>query len=303
MTTAAPVASVIVALNPHDNDLRRIFAACDAQQGIAAPYEVLVIDNGARAGVAAACREHAAAHPGTAVVHVACDRRGRAAANNAGIRRARAGHLVFVADDFIPAPTLLRAHLDFQQQLAAPAAGIGPAYFTPACARDPFRRWLEDSGRLFGVPFRTASVQWPGQFFYVGNVSLPRSAFDRVGGFDERFEDDLQDDLEFGLRLAAAGIRTHLLPAAVAWHDHDLTLDERLEAMRRAGRAARRMEARAAGARPWAPIVDQPVAPLAALAAVDRATDPSAQARAEYFRARVDLAFIEGYRAGDPAPP
>jgi GT2 family glycosyltransferase len=296
LSAAIPAASVIVALNPHDNDLGRIFRAFDAQAAVTEPFEVIVVDSGARAGVAQACADHAARNPLTHVRYIAAGGKGRAAANNAGADAARAEFLVFVADDFIPGPTLLRAHLDFQRGLRGPGVAIGPAYFTSECASNPFRRWLEESGRLFGVSFRTAPSQWPQHFFYVGNASMTRALFERVGRFDERFTDDLVDDLEFGLRLAASGVRTHVVVDALAWHDHAVSVEERVEAMRRSGRAARALERRALDVRPWAAIVDQPVEQLRDALRVAPAQGATLQEKADYFRALVDVAFIEGYR-------
>ena len=298
-------ASVVVALNPHDNDPAVVFDAYLHQTLPATSFEVIVADGGTRSGVAQAHAEHLRAFPASPVRLIAAGRPGRAAANNAGARAARSDLLVFVADDFVPAPTLVRAHVEFHRHLRAPAVGVGPAFFTAELREDPFCRWLEDSGRLFGTPFRIAEQRWSREFFYVGNASIARALFERVGAFDEAFRHDLFDDFEFGLRLAATGARTHYLPKAVAWHDHAVTLPERAQAMRRSGVAARHCEARHVAFRPWADAVKQP---LAELAAAVRRTGESALAaateatRGEWYLAQMDLAFAEGYNGAAAAP-
>ena len=288
---SAPAASVIVALNPHDAELRDVLDAYGAQTPGTPRFELLVVDNGSRAAAAKACAEARSRHAALDVRHVPCPRRGRAAANNTGAAEARSDVLVFVADDFVPSPPLVRAHVEFHRCTSNDAVAIGPAYFVPALADDPFRHWLERSGRLFGVPFASAALAWSREFFYVGNASMKRTRFEALGGFDERFGHDLVDDLEFGYRLRDAGARTHLLTRAIAWHDHAVTLDERELAMRRAGAAARLVAQRWTGPLPWSGLVSLPLHELGERVAQAR------QATEAFFEARLDLAFAEGYAA------
>lgn len=291
-------ASVIVALNPHSIDAKDVLDAYQQQTMRSGSFEVIVVDGGTSPGLGDAFAEHAHDCPAAPVQVIAAARPGRAASNNAGVRAARSDLLIFVADDFIPAPTLVRAHVEFHRHLKSPAVGIGPAFFREALRTDPFCRWLEDSGRLFGVPFRIAEQSWPRDFFYVGNASVPRRLFDRVGEFDEVFQHDLFDDFEFGVRLSATGARTHYLPKAVAWHDHPVTLVERAQAMRRCGVAARHCEARHVAIRPWANAVARPIAEY--MAAVRRTEDAdqrgsTSATKSERYLALMDLAFAEGY--------
>lgn len=297
-------ASVIVALNPHEGDIGTILDGYAVQAGMQGRFELIIVDNGTRPGAATRCAEHAVAFPGLRVRCVESPTPGRAAANNAGVRAAEGDLLIFVADDFVPGLTLVRSHVEFHRYLVRPAVGIGPAYFTTGCRTDPFRRWLEESGRLFGVPFRTAAQNWSRDFFYVGNASLARELYQRVGGFDETFEYDLFDDFEFGMRLRVHDVRTHLLPKALAWHDHAVTLAERMTAMRRSGEAACRYEQRWPGVRPWAAIADLPLEALAReVAETRRAGVENVQRRADYFRALMDLAFVQGYHGLASASP
>jgi GT2 family glycosyltransferase len=298
MTAERLEASVIVALNPHSNDAKEVFDAYLQQTMPPESFEVIIVDGGACGGVGSAFAEHIQACPAAPVRLIASARPGRAASNNAGVRAARSDLLVFVADDFIPTPTLVRAHVEFHRHLQSPAVGIGPAFFREALRADPFCRWLEDSGRLFGVPFRIAEQSWPRDFFYVGNASVLRRLFDRVGQFDEVFQHDLFDDFEFSVRLSATGARTHYLPKAVAWHDHPVTLAERARAMRRCGVAALHCEARHVAIRPWAEAVARPVSEYMAVIRraeeADRRGSTSAT-RSELYLALMDLAFTEGY--------
>ncbi|MEO8486135.1 MAG: glycosyltransferase, partial [Betaproteobacteria bacterium] len=254
--TASPTScrvSAIVALNPHRHDLGCVLDGWAVQEA-AGDHEVIVIHDGCRPGVDAEIAGHRARNPRSPVRLVDSADRGRAASNNTGIRASDGSLLLLVADDFVPDRGLVAAHRRFHALLDGPAVGIGPAYFPAAHRADPFCRWLEDTGALFGVAFGTAGVQWRDHLFYVGNASLLRTTFDRVGAFDERFLHDLFDDFEFGQRLRATGIATHFVPRAIAWHDHEVTLDERRIALRRLGEASARYEATGPGPWPWSDV-------------------------------------------------
>jgi len=160
---------------------------------------------------------------------------GRAAANNAGVRASRGELILFVADDFRPSPGLVAAHRRFHAFAPPSAVGIGAAFFDDADRHDVFRRWMEDGGLGFGVAFPVAGIDWRDDYFYVGNASLRRATFERIGPFDERYRYDLFDDFEFSLRLRAAGLRTRFVPRAIAWHDHDYSIEERVIATTRLG--------------------------------------------------------------------
>jgi GT2 family glycosyltransferase len=297
--TPRPDASIVVALNPHDNDPERIFRAYLRQVARLHSFEVIMVNGGARDAAADVFARHRRAVPDTSVRLIEIEKQGRAAANNAGAQAARADLLVFVADDFIPSTTLVGAHVEFHRDLAGtPAVGIGPAFFTDELRDDPFRCWLEDTGHLFGVPFRFAEPNWPTGFFYAGNASLTRALFDRQGGFDETFRYDLGDDFEFSLRLRRAGVLSHLLPKAVAWHDHALTLAERIEALRRSGEAARSIGYRHGAVSEWQAIIGQPLSDVIAFARQAEERERAASTpdtRAGCYKALLDLAFAQGY--------
>lgn len=290
--------SVIVALNPHHNDLAVVFDAYFGQTADSASFEVIVVNGGARDHVDRVYDEHRRRFPRTPVRLLNVDGNGRAAANNAGAQSSRSDLLLFVGDDFIPAATLVRAHIELHRNLLrGTGVGIGPSFFPDALRLDPFRCWLEDSGQLFGVPFRLAAAHWPRKFFYAGNASIDRELVDRVGGFDAALH-DTGDDFEFGLRLSPTGACSHFLPKAVAWHDHPVTLPERLEAHRRSGECARNIIARHGEIAQWSKFLAQPLADFAAAAleAEDgHRTAPSPVSRIARYEALLELAFAEGY--------
>ena len=100
-------------------------------------------------------------------------------------------------------------------------------------------RWLESGGPQFSFGDLTPGEPAPAHtHFYTSNVSLKRELFLEVGGFDERFRYAAVEDIEFGVRLAEAGIELVYDPTLVVLHDHPTTLAQSLERMVRVGRSA-----------------------------------------------------------------
>ncbi|HYU56867.1 MAG TPA: glycosyltransferase [Actinomycetota bacterium] len=225
---------------------------------------------------------------------------GRAAAVNRGLAETTAPLVVLVGNDFVPQHGWLAAHLDLHRRRPEPhVAGIGPALFPAELRTSPFLRWLEDSGRLFGVSFTRPDLPLLGLFFYGANTSLKRGFLERAGAFSEAFPGEAWDDYDVGERLFAAGMEVTYLPDAVCLHEHRITVVARREQMRRAGTAAAIMERVRALPAPWNELVRVEPGRLRRSEWKRRlwaALTRSARARAAYYRALTDRAFVDGYR-------
>jgi GT2 family glycosyltransferase len=229
---------------------------------------------------------------------------GRAGALNRGIRAARGEIVLLLADDFIPSPQLVEEHLalhvsDPRENLA----GIGPGLFTEHVRRDPFPRWLEDSGELFGVSFTTGPYPEIEGFFYSANSSLKRRFLLGDNLFDERITPfDAWDDYELGRRLFARGLEIQYLPAASAIHDHDLSFRERREMSRKAGAAAAVYDEIYAPPHAWTTDIDPSTSTLAlalgaASARARHIVGRHTRDRDAYYRQALEREFVRGYRS------
>jgi GT2 family glycosyltransferase len=227
-------ASVIVWLTGHDK-LPEILDALENQSANPDGFEVVVVNTGRvlSAEEAEALRRHRRYRMTAIDVEG-----GRAAAWNRAVAGARGDVVMLLAGDFVPVSEFVAAHLQLHSDdTARELVGIGPARFPEHVRRHRFARWIEDSGHLFGVPFSRLVGELPTSWFYCANASLKRPFLLESGGFDERFPHEAGDDYELGLRLAARGMRSALVPAALTFHDHSLTLSERRGVMRQAGQA------------------------------------------------------------------
>jgi len=295
---SAPRISVIGFCDPSHINHGALFIDHLARQDLPlAEFELIIADDQHCADFRAATSARAAQSPELAFRYIDVERPGRAAAINAGVALARAPVIAILADDAMAAPAALAAHLAFHDANPDPlAVSIGPMLFADALREDGFRRWLEDSGSLFGMSLRRQFTRWTPDFFYCGNCAMKRTLFDRIGGFDERFTWITWDDFEFGQRLVAAGGYTQYVSAAIAWHEHRVTLPERLQSMRTGGHAACLHERLGAPARPWSVMLDAARARRGETLADDDETLPLSE-RIAIFEAHLHRAFLEGYEA------
>ncbi len=156
-------------------------------------------------------------------------RTGRAKKRNSALALATSDLVLLFAGDFVPFKETIPSHLSFHERNPEnKRVGVGPAVFIKE-ARTPFMEWLEDLGSLFGVPFLTYAKEEPLDFFYGANTSVKKEFLNLAGPFDEAFLYDSCEDYDMGQRLKKLGMEAYILPAATVIHEHDVTLEQRLE--------------------------------------------------------------------------
>ena len=143
------------------------------------------------------------------------DQKGRAAACNAGLARARGAIVVFLDDDMEPTERFVTAHAsshpDGSRRAVIGAAPIAIRAGDPTVVRyvgNKFNRHLE---RLNSPGHRFALRD-----VYSGNLSIRREILSEVGGFDEAFRVYGHEDLELAWRLRASGVEFSFNPDACA---------------------------------------------------------------------------------------
>jgi GT2 family glycosyltransferase len=197
--------------------------------------EVLVVNDGGDPET----ERVAAAHGARTVSHT--QRRGVNGARNAGISAALGDPVILLDDDVEVAPGWLEAMLagvranPEHEIFGGPIRGRvegGPR----GCGREP--------PPISTYDFGTADRDVP--FMFGGNTAFRRSAFDRVGYFNQELS-GRGDEEEWMLRYTAAGGRLRYLAGAVMDHRR-AAADARLTALTRAaysqGREARRHDVR-----------------------------------------------------------
>lgn len=166
--------------------------AIDALRALAANHEVVLLENAAN--------------------------RGLAAANNRGMERAIASgctHVLLLDQDSVPEPgsveTLVAAYEALERDGRRPGL-VGPALRDPQTGLEHgfhlmrAGRWARAHAGIDSAPFAVASINGSGSLFDLGRVS-------ELGGLEESFFID-HVDTEWSFRVAHAGLALFAVPAA-----------------------------------------------------------------------------------------
>ena len=163
---------------------------------------------------------------------------GASAARNRGWREASAPLVLFLGDDILAGPSLLREHVSWHRSYPDQLMGVlGRVRWARELKVTPFMRWLER-----GLQFDYGAIEGKeadAGHLYTANVSLKRDVLRRSGGFDEGLP-YLFEDIDLGRRLSDLGFRLLYNRRAEAEHLHEATLESWKARMRVAAPAERR---------------------------------------------------------------
>lgn len=161
---------------------------------------------------------------------------GPARRRNRGIADAQAPVCLFIGDDVFPGPDLIDGHLAFHERRPeSTEALLGLVVPAPPLDQYPFVRWLHEHGAQFNYAALRPGEEAAPESFWTANVSVKRDLLRHAGGFDETFPKAAGEDIEFGFRLAASGMKLHYDPSPVAHHFHPTDLRRTLARMRDIG--------------------------------------------------------------------
>lgn len=138
-------------------------------------------------------------------------------------------------------PGLVEGHLRYHR--ASPErhrALLGLVKPCPPLNLQPLQIWLHRSGTQFGYGDLKPGIVDP-TCFWTSNISVKRTLFEEVGGFDESFPHAACEDTELGFRLARVGMELTYSNKIVVEHFHPTNLALTLARMRRVGLAYRRL--------------------------------------------------------------
>jgi GT2 family glycosyltransferase/peptidoglycan/xylan/chitin deacetylase (PgdA/CDA1 family) len=211
----APRVSVVIATYNRRDSLRATLESLFEQDPPA--DEIIIVIDGSNDGTSEMLRGLARES-----LHVIEQpNRGQAAARNAAIRVARGSFVLFLDDDLVCNPGLVRAHVEAHAGRSALVA------FGSVVAND-----RPDLVRHFGELERRRSKQlravWPDDACAgAANTSVTRALLEEVGGFDEEFARAIED-IDLGFRLWDLGVPFEYVPAAQVVHRDFKTIEQQL---------------------------------------------------------------------------
>lgn len=147
-----------------------------------------------------------------------------AAARNAAARAATGDKIAFLDIDCIPAPGFVADYsrlLDLGEALL-----MGEMLYLPAGATDDgldFERFAQTAVRhsdRAGPPEDALGECSDYRCFWSLNFAMQRAAFERIGGFDERYRGYGGEDTDFGRVVATAGLPLKWCRGALAYHQY-----------------------------------------------------------------------------------
>ncbi len=176
------------------------------------PHEVIVVDDGSTDRSASIASQRG-------VRLIACDSNmGPGAARNLGAAQATGDVLVFVDADVTLLPDAVGRLTDYFAGRHDSAALIGSYDDSPSA------HGLISQYRNLLHCHVHQSAQQGASHFWTGIGAVEKSAFDKVGGFDEARYGRALEDVEFGYRLRNTGYSIHVDPAIQGRHLKHWTL-------------------------------------------------------------------------------
>jgi GT2 family glycosyltransferase/peptidoglycan/xylan/chitin deacetylase (PgdA/CDA1 family) len=198
-------------------------------------FEVIVAVDGSTDGTAAALRELEVPFSLRVLEQANA---GRAAAVNAGATAAAGEVLLFLDDDMSADPRLLAEHE--RSQRAGADVVMGHLPLDPSSPSN-----LLSWGVGWWAEARRERLSEPGAEIGIadlltGQISISRTAYEAVGGFDTSFTRDGLfggEDLDLGYRLLKAGYRVVFNPQAISFQYYDVEPADYLRRARETGRS------------------------------------------------------------------
>ncbi|MGI8806222.1 MAG: glycosyltransferase family 2 protein [Thermoleophilaceae bacterium] len=218
-----PEISVVIPTLRRYDQLSRVLGHLERQEIDPNAFEVVVVSDAKEGNHAAVAS--AVGNRRYRVRRLAASVPGASSARNRGWRAAEGFLILFLDNDVLPIPQLLREHLAWHRRHPEQEAGVlGHVEWARELRVTPFMRWL-DQGFQFGYgSIEGQEARW--WHLYTANVSLKRALLERANGFDEDAFPFGYEDLDLGRRMEPLGFRLLYNRAARAEHLHACTLDE-----------------------------------------------------------------------------
>ncbi len=218
-TPQAPRVSVVIPCYDRPEALQQCLGSLALQTLSRDQFEVICVNDGSpNPAIAQVIRRAFQSLRGQYVQHSA--NLGRAHARNSGLRLAKGEFILFMDSDIVAHPGLLAEHLFAHESRRGEKVCILSHIASPPTqlGRSPLARALEESNLVLAWADLASGKPATYMHFYTGNVSIPRAAFESVGGFDEDFKSYGVEDTEYGWRLQQAGYPLLYRPQARCEH-------------------------------------------------------------------------------------
>jgi len=209
----APKISVVIPTYNRRAQLDQVLLGFVAQDTPQSDFELIVVSDGSSDGTDDYLASDACPID---VVLVRQENQGPGVARNNGVEKSAGAIVLFVDDDVVPSPELVRVHLERHAEVDERTVIIGPLLTPEDTTLEPWVEW--EQRMLYKQYDAMARGDWSAtaRQFYTGNASLSRSLFEESGGFDPNYRRG--EDVELSYRLAGLSASFDFDPSARAFH-------------------------------------------------------------------------------------
>jgi hypothetical protein len=231
--------SVVVAVNGSPSGVRRLLASLAVQDIDPVRFELCLIDAGTSPNLTELLQGVELPYRFRLYDVGDC---GLAAARNIGIQAARGDLIVFFDGRTTLEPDNLGRHLSRHKKSSAARSVMGPVVLQSAGINSSLTLLSETTSVASLCPEMRPGESYRGQAFTSSNLSIPRAALLRIGGFDASFSGQGAEDLELGMRLERAlGMSIVFDPDVRATRLQPIALGELIARQRALGWCTQRM--------------------------------------------------------------
>jgi len=197
-------------------------------------FEIIVADDGSTDGTGEMTKALNLSFP---IKHLWHKNAGRSAARNMGISAAEGKIILFVDDHIIVTKNFVEEHFKTHHKFKEDKLGAVRGYVE--FIDDPADAPSQPKPLNIFSKMRKQLEMEDALRFYTHNVSVPKEALLKIGGFDEDFKEYGFQDQELGYRLKKAGYRFKFNPDAVGYIFRAVfNFEKECDKARQAGRSA-----------------------------------------------------------------
>jgi FkbM family methyltransferase len=215
-----PKVSVIVPTCNRAGILVQFLNALARQTYPADHFEVIICDDGSTDHTQAVISGYPATFP---LIYLKKGNGGPASARNESLKAASGEIVLILNDDAIAAPDLIEKHVASHHNPARKTIVLGSFDFTAKHVATPLMETFLQSKVLFQYNGMRSNEWYDFRYFWTCNISLPRSAFEESGLFDEDFIEPAGEDIELGYRLQQKGYSIRYSKECRTEHAHRIS--------------------------------------------------------------------------------
>lgn len=205
--------SIVIPTYNRLNRLKMVLESLARQDYPMKDVEVVVVSDGSTDGTEAYLKS---LRPPFRLETIFQQNQGVATARNQGYQCAQGEIILFIDDDVVPSPQLVREHLLVHANHGDRVVVLGTMLTPEGYAMTPWVQWeqqmLEKQYRAMQENLYSPTCRQ----FFTGNTSLARKHLVRAGGFDPNFR--RAEDVELAYRLNDMGLEFVFHPQAAGFH-------------------------------------------------------------------------------------